>query len=199
MQTDSKGRFHFSVCEGEVRLYASGPGGFAQVSAQSGDANVVIQLMEQSMRRQAVERRAAPKPPNVAALKGKPLPDLTSIGFAADVAPSGKPVLLCLLNVQERPSRRIARLLAKREKALRGITVLEAQTAPANDASWNDWKEINTGHFPVSRLAEKSEKNKWASSLENLPWLILTDRKGIVVAEGFELDDLDAKLQELDK
>jgi protocatechuate 3,4-dioxygenase beta subunit len=44
--TDSKGRFHFQVCEGQVRLFANSPqgGGFAQATAEAGDTNVVLQL-----------------------------------------------------------------------------------------------------------------------------------------------------------
>ncbi|MEO8427503.1 MAG: hypothetical protein ABI651_10370, partial [Verrucomicrobiota bacterium] len=138
---------------------------------------------------------------NVSALKGKPLPDLTSLGFAADAAPAGKPVLLCLIDVQQRPSRRMVRLLTLQQDDLRekGVTVLAAQIVPASNESWDDWKETNPFFFPISRLAEKSDKTKWASGLENLPWLILADRKGIVVDEGFPLEELEDKLQEVDK
>ena len=51
-------------------------------------------------------------------------------------------------------------------------------------------------HFDaVGRLAEKADKTKWASEVDSLPWLILTDGDRRVVAEGFALDELDAKLK----
>ncbi|MEO8427447.1 MAG: carboxypeptidase regulatory-like domain-containing protein, partial [Verrucomicrobiota bacterium] len=129
MQTDSKGRFKFKVCEGQVHMYASGQAGFAQVTAEAGDTNVVILLADPAVRTQAAVRRTTT---NVSALKGKPLPELTSLGFAADAAPTGKPVLLCLVDVQQRPSRRMVRLLTLQQDDLRekGVTVLAAQTVP---------------------------------------------------------------------
>ena len=48
---------------------------------------------------------------------------------------------------------------------------------------------------PVGRLAEKADKTKWASEVESLPWLILTDGERRVTAEGFPLDELEAKLK----
>jgi hypothetical protein len=199
MQTDSKGRFKFKVCEGQVHMYANGQNGFAQVTVEAGDTNVVILLTDhQSMRPQAAVRRTTT---NVSALKGKPLPDLTSLGFAADAAPAGKPVLLCVIDVQQRPSRRMVRLLTLQQDDLRekGVTVLAAQTVPASNESWDDWKEANPFLFPTSRLTEKSDKTKWASDLEDLPWLILADKKGVVADEGFPLEELEAKLQEINQ
>ena len=35
--TDRKGRFSFKVCEGSIRLFASGPNGFANISADAGE------------------------------------------------------------------------------------------------------------------------------------------------------------------
>jgi protocatechuate 3,4-dioxygenase beta subunit len=200
MQTDSKGRFRFKVCEGQVRLFASGMTGFAQATTEAGDTNVIIVLTDRSVRMQGVAGRSTPRGrANPSALKGKPLPDLASLGFAADVAPVGKPVLLCLIDVQQRPSRRITRLLGDQQPTLRekGVAVLAAQTVPASNESWDDWKEANPVPFPVSRLAEKTDKTKWASGLEILPWLILVDRNGIVVDEGFSLEELETKIQEL--
>jgi uncharacterized GH25 family protein len=200
MQTDSKGRFKFKVCEGEVRLFANSQMGFAQVNVQAGDTNVVLLLAERTMRMPSAARRSTPRTrPNVAALKGKPLPDLTSLGFAADAAPPGKPVLLCLVDVQQRLSRRFARLLNEQHETLReqGVTLLAAQTASAPDEKWDDWKEAYQVRFPVSRLPEKTEASKWASSLETLPWLILVDKNGVVTDEGFPLEELPARLREL--
>jgi Carboxypeptidase regulatory-like domain len=202
MQTDNKGRFKFKVCEGQVHMYANGQAGFAQVTADAGDTNVVILLTDRSMRMQGAVRRPPTRArPNTPALTGKPLPDLTSLAFAADAVPAGKLVLLCLMDVQQRPSRRMARLLTEQQDALRekGVTVLAAQTVPASNESWDDWKETNPVLFPISRLRDKSDNIKWVSGIESLPWLILADKKGVVAAEGFGLEELEAKLQEVTK
>jgi hypothetical protein len=49
----------------------------------------------------------------------------------------------------------------------------------------------------VGRLADKSDSLKWASEVESLPWLILTDKDHRVAAEGFTLEELDTKLKAL--
>ena len=50
MTTDSQGRFHFQVCEGQIRLftYSQNGGGSAQATAEAGDTNIVITLGSQS-------------------------------------------------------------------------------------------------------------------------------------------------------
>ena len=190
--TDSKGRFSFKVCEGTVRLYASGQSGYANASAEAGDTNVVVQLG----RNDSSVRMVAPRP----ALKGKPLPDLAELGLAANTVPAGKPVLLCLVDVEQRPSRRVARLLAEQHAALQqqGVTVLAVQAAAASAEAVKEWQGASPVPFPVGRVADTSAKiTKWATGVESLPWLILTDSKGRVVAEGFALDDLGDNLKKV--
>lgn len=48
--------------------------------------------------------------------------------------------------------------------------------------------------FPVGHVSEKSDRTKWAAEVESFPWFILTDKDHRVSAEGFSLDELDAKL-----
>jgi hypothetical protein len=191
--TDSKGRFSFKVCEGQVRLFASGQSGHGNITAEAGDTNVVIQLgMNEPYVREGQKRPS---------LKGRPLPDLTAVGLAGDAAPPGKPLLLCLLDAEQRPSRRSARMLAEQYDALRqkGLTVLAVQAAVTGADSFETWKNSNPLPFPVGRVAEKSAATKWATDVESLPWLILRDAQGRVAAEGFALDELDAKLEALKK
>ena len=193
MTTDSKGRFSFKVCEGQVRLYANSQNGFAQATVEAGDTNVVIQLSANGSVVRAAPRRAS--------LKGKPLPDLAAVALAADTLPAGKPVLLCLFDAGQRPSRHIVHLLNEQNSALRekGIIVLCIQAAATSDETFNEWKSADPVAFPVGRVMEKSEKTKWASEVESLPWLILTDPEHRVSAEGFALDELDAKVKALAK
>jgi protocatechuate 3,4-dioxygenase beta subunit len=191
MTTDSKGRFHFQVCEGQVRLFASSQGGFAQASAEAGDTNVVMILGSQPGNARPASRRAL--------LKGGPLPDLATVNLASDTAPAGKPVLLCLFDASQRPSRHVVHQLDEQAAALRqqGVTVLGVQAAVTSDETFNEWKKASPVSFPVGRVTEKSEKSKWASAVPALPWLILTDANHRVIAEGFALDELDAQLKKL--
>jgi len=191
VRTDDKGRFKFDeVCEGSVQLSASAQRAYGNTGAQAGDTNVVIRLGVN----QSFSSRAAPKRPS---LKGKPLPDLTAMDLNSESAPAGKPVLLCLFDLEQRPSRRFVRQLAEQHDALRqkGLTVLGVQAAVTTAESFKEWKDANPVPFPVGRLAEKADNTKWASSVESFPWLILIDSERRVTAEGFALDELEAKLK----
>jgi protocatechuate 3,4-dioxygenase beta subunit len=187
--TDSKGRFKLQVCEGQVRLFANAEGGYASATFEAGDTNVVLQLG----RNESVSRQT----PQRSSLKGKSLPDLAALGFAADAAPAGKRVLLCLMDVEQRPSRRLVRLLSEQYNALKekGLAVLAVQAALTTPESLKEWKAANPVPFPVGSVPDKSEKTKWASGVESLPWIILTDAQGRVAAEGFGFDELEAKLE----
>jgi protocatechuate 3,4-dioxygenase beta subunit len=180
VRTDDKGRFKFDeVCEGSVQVSASSQRAYGNARAEAGDTNVVIRLGVN----QSYSVRETPKRTS---LKGKPLPDLATVELGGDAAPAGKPVLLCLFDIEQRPSRRFVKQLAEQHDALRekGLTVLGLQAAVTTAVP-----------FPLGRLAEKADKTKWASEVESFPWLILTDRNRRVTAEGFALEELDAKLK----
>ncbi len=190
LTTDSKGRFHFRVCEGTVRLFCSGQNGYANVTVEAGDTNVVIHLTSSGGAVQPAPARAS--------LKGKPLPDLTAVGLTADAVPAGKPALICLFDAEQRPSRHCVSQLVEQAGALKqqGVAVAVIQAALASDDAFKQWQEANTVPFPVGRVAAKNEQTKWATSVDSLPWLILVNAEHRVTAEGFTLDELDARLKQ---
>jgi hypothetical protein len=134
-------------------------------------------------------------------LKGKPLPGLAAVGLPPDAAPAGKPLLLCLFDAEQRPSRRVVRLLAEQHGALtqKGVAVAAVQAVPTSDAAFKEWKDASAPSFPVGRVVEKSAQTKWVAEVESLPWLILSDAGGKVLAEGFAFEELEAKLEALKK
>jgi 5-hydroxyisourate hydrolase-like protein (transthyretin family) len=195
MTTDSQGRFHFQVCEGQINLYAysQNGNGNAQANVQAGDTNIVMTLTSSSGGNRAIPRRAA--------LKGGPLPDLTSVNLVTNVAPAGQPVLLCLFDAGQRPSRHVIGQLNDQAAALKEKTVcvIGVQAAVITDEIFNAWKDAKPVSILVGRVLEKSAKTKWATSTSALPWLVLTDANHKVVAEGFSLDELDAQIQKVVK
>lgn len=195
VRTDGKGRFKFDeVCEGSVQLSASIRNSYGSARAEAGDTNVVVHLgVNQSFSSQAAPRRPS--------LKGKPLPELAATDLNSDSTPAGKPILLCLFDIEQRPSRRFMKQLAEEHDALRqkGLMVLGLQAAITTAESFKEWKDANPIPFPVGRLAEEGAKTKWASDVESFPWLILVDGERRVAAEGFALDELEAKLKALAK
>ena len=188
--TDSKGRFHFQVCEGRIQLYANSPngGGYAQAQAEADDTNVVLTISAQQGVRQTPPR---------APLKGRPLPDLTGVNLAGDAAPASKAVLLCLFDAGQRSSRHTVQQLNEQAAALRqkGVTVLGVQAAITSDETLNDWKAASPVSISLGRVTEKTDKTKWALDVPALPWLILTNADHRVISEGFALDELDAEIK----
>jgi hypothetical protein len=191
VRTDDKGRFKFDeVCEGTIQLSGSARNAYGNTRAEAGDTNVVIRLGVR-------ESYSQQEPPRRLSLKGKPLPDLAVVELKGDAVPAGKPILLCLFDIEQRPSRRFVKQLAEQLDSVRhkGVTVLGLQAAVTTAEVFKEWKDANPVAFPVGRVAEKADKTKWVSDVEKLPWLILTDADGHVTAEGFTLDELDAKLK----
>ena len=192
-QTDDRGRYTFDqVCEGPVSVSARYREAFGNTQGQAGDTNLMVVLRNQSRRSRAIS-------PQPIALKGKILPDLSGAGFPNDAITAGKPVLLCLFDLEQRPSRRCLRLLAEKHEALRqqGVTILAVHTSATTDEAFKSWKEANPLPFPMGYVRDKSEKNRWLTGASSLPWLILTEASHRVTAEGFALDDLDATLKTL--
>jgi hypothetical protein len=191
-RTDEQGRFEFEVCEGSVRVYAnsSRAGSYASGNAtvQGGETNIVVKLgvNSSSASRRAVSRTS---------LQGKALPDLSGMGYKAPV-PMNKPVLLCLLDIGQRPSRRAARVLADKWEKLRSanVHVLGLQAVPVAAETLKEWSASNTVPFEVGMVPPQAGAARWASQAPSLPWLLLTDANGRVKSEGFSLDDLEAKL-----
>lgn len=195
--TDSKGHFSFKVCEGDIQLFASSQSGFGNIKALPGDTNVVIELRSQNVGSRYGLGSGAPR----RSLQGSPLPDLASVGLSADAAPAGKPLLLCLLDAEQRPSRRTVRLLTEKHDALKqkGVGVIAVQTVTASADSFKEWTNSSPLPFPVGFVEKKSATNRWATGVPSLPWLILRNAQGNVAAEGFALDELDEKLDALKK
>jgi len=120
--TDSKGRFHFKVCEGNVRLLAHArQGGFANDLFEAGDTNIELTLSTQPRNQGQTPRRVS--------LKGSPLPNLASVSLGGDAAAAGHALLLCLFDAGQRASRQLMRQLDDQAGALRqqGVVVLGVQ------------------------------------------------------------------------
>lgn len=133
--------------------------------------------------------------------EGDPLPNLAPLGLGSDVAPTNKPILLCLFDSQQRSSRHLVRELIAQHEALRqkGLTVLGVQAAVIDRRSFQEWKGSNAFPFPVGRVAKESRQTAWVTGTTSLPWLVLTDAQRRIAAEGFDLEEIDAKLKPLEK
>jgi hypothetical protein len=139
-----------------------------------------------------------PEPP---ALIGKGLPTFEGIetDFSLDSA-KNKTILVCFWDIQQRPSRHCIGQLAQRAKELkeRDVVIIAIQASKAGQSVLNEWVEKNNIPFPVGIVQGDEEKTRFTWGVRSLPWLILTDDRHIVTAEGFALNGLNEKTQEAD-
>jgi hypothetical protein len=127
------------------------------------------------------------------------LPDLAPLGLTPADAPADQPLLAVFVDAEQRPSRRALRLLGEQAAALKekGVAVLVIHTGTMADDAFKAWKLEAALPFPVGCLKGEPEKARATWGAGGLPWLILTDKAHRVTAEGFDLDELDAKLKTL--
>jgi hypothetical protein len=188
--SDADGRFVInSVCKGPLTIQANfrdSPGGSGRIQAEGGDRDIKIVLGQ------------APGQTQNVSLVGKPLPGLTEFDLRpASVLAGGKRILLCFWDLNQRPSRNCVQQLTRRAKLLagKGVYVVLAQTPAVPDQIMIDWLRKNRVAFPVGRVRGAPEALSKTWGVQSLPWLILTDKQRIVVAEGFGIDELDDKIK----
>jgi len=203
-RTGKDGRFTIDhICEGRVSMYAHTGGGrsvaYGQAEAEAGDKNVKIVLRVQQT---TTAVPAPPTPTGPVSLLGKPLPKLADLNVALDADKTrGRRLLVCFWNWEQRPSRHCIRQLVSRadELARKGVVVVCIHAAAIDEKTLRDWLTRNKIPFPAGSVpskgdagAERKDLARWG--VRGVPWLILTDEKHVVRAEGISLDRLDAKL-----
>lgn len=97
----------------------------------------------------------------------------------------GRAILLCLFDGGQRPSRNCVRQLGEKAEDLeaRKVIVASIDVSKADSAG-------REGATLGNRIAA-------AAHAESLPWLILTDEEHVVRAEGFPLDELEKRIEQI--
>jgi hypothetical protein len=134
------------------------------------------------------------EPPN---LVGKALPE--SEDASDSLVPKQKEdsrMLVCFWDMQQRPSRHCLESLAEKAGNLadRGISVFCVHASEVNEEALNKWMKDYNVPFTAKTITHDVEKTRFAWGVKSLPWLILTDKKHIVEANGFSLAELDEKI-----
>jgi hypothetical protein len=191
--TDAQGRFLIDrICKGPLRLQAnfgSSPGGAGFLEARGGDKDVKIILGQRLVHTKYVS------------LIGKPLPELKDLKIKPPPANADdKMILVCFWDMEQRSSRACIRQLAKQAEQLKqkGVIVVAVQASKIDENTLNEWVKKYKISFPVGMVQGDVEKSRFAWGVRSLPWLILTDRKHIICAEGFALSELSEKLKQID-
>jgi hypothetical protein len=192
--TDPQGKFTIEgVCEGKLQIMVSTTvptRRFGTVETQGGMTDLKIVISEAGEDGGYVPR----KPPS---LVGKPLPELKPVGVELPAEAKDRMLLVCLCDVDQRPSRRCVTQLAGQAGRLgeKGVTVVVVQAALADEWARKKWMQENKIPFPVGAFPADVDKMRFAWGVTSLPHLVLTDKKRTVVAEGFELSDLDQEIE----
>jgi len=195
-QTDADGKFALNgVCAGKVRVSASKSAPtrlYGNIETEGGATDVKIIITE----RGSSSRYVPKQPPS---LVGKPLPDLKDVNI--DLTQSdltGKILLVCFFDMQQRPSRNCLRQLNTKAQELEAqdVVVVAVQASKMDKASLNEWCKKYDVSFPIGMIQADEEKARFTWGVRSLPWLILTDKRHVVTAEGFALGELEDKTRQ---
>ncbi|HUU16988.1 MAG TPA: redoxin domain-containing protein [Sedimentisphaerales bacterium] len=133
-------------------------------------------------------------------LVGKSIPELDGIKIDIPLEDAkAKNLLVCFWDMQQRPSRNCLRQLSKRARELKtkDIVVVAVQASKIDENTLNQWVKKYNIPFTVRMTQGDAEKTRFTWGVKSLPWLILIDRKHIVRAEGFNVDELDERLGQI--
>jgi hypothetical protein len=131
-------------------------------------------------------------------LLGKPLPALEAIRMDWNPsAATGKRLLICFLDIQQRPSRNIALQMIKQADWLqqKGVVVMVIQATKMDRPALQTWARDNKIPFPTGMIKGDEDQVRAAWGVKASPWLILADQEHIVQAEGFGLDELQKRME----
>jgi protocatechuate 3,4-dioxygenase beta subunit len=110
---------------------------------------------------------------------------------------AGQRVLVCLFDMDQRPSRVCLQQLSKNASRLRekAVIVVAVQVTKVDRTRLDKWLQENSVDLPVGVVRDDENQTPSPWGMESLPYLILTDKGHVVRAEGFSLDELEARIQ----
>ena len=204
--TNEKGEFIVRrICKGPLRIqanYPSFPGGAGFLKASGQDDNVKIILDQERIH---VEEKT---------LLDWKIPNLNDVGISfnneeieagkleVNLSSPGvrdKMMLVCFCDMEQRPSRNCIIQLAKKAQELKAkdILVVVVQSSKISENKLNEWAKKYKIPFIVGMVRDNVEKTRFDWGVKSLPWLILTDSKHIVKAEGFSINELNERIATL--
>jgi hypothetical protein len=130
-------------------------------------------------------------------LLGKTLPSFEKFNLSESVPIKGMHVLLCFVDLEQRPSRHLIRELTAQYEMLRSnsVEVLLIQSSIMPPESLSKWQEMFGNTFKIATMTGDLQAIRWSWGIKALPWLILTDRNHIVTSEGFLVSEIGDKIK----
>ncbi len=184
--TDANGNFIIDkLCEGQLQISANYNKGqtylYGYANAEAGDKDIEVIIAAQGRNNRGAVRQAS-------SLKGKPLPDVNSIGVKFDANDvNDKAILLCFIDMNQRPSRHCFKELVDKRSELeqKGIKTAVVQVGDA---------AVDSNQPFIKGQVQNDEKILFGWGVQSLPWLILTDKQHTIQVEGFSVDELDEQI-----
>ena len=165
---------------------------YGSTESQGGATDIKIIVAE----RGSSGRPVSIQPPS---LIGKPLPDLKNLNIEQIHDTNDKMMFVCFFDMQQRPSRYCIMQLSKKAQELKeqNIVVIAVQISKIEKSTLDEWIKEQNISIPVGMIEDNKETTRFTWGVKSLPWLILTDKKQFIRAEGFSIAELDQKVGEL--
>jgi len=188
--TDAQGRFQIDgICRGPVELTARAPASDNQEGVtytSAGEKNIKV-VLGQTLR-------------FTKSLTGAPLPAWSQLGLSGSTGDlEGKAILLCFVDLQQRPSRHILKQLAERGKELaeRNVVLVGVQATKCEPDEMSELAAEYGTDIRLGVVTGSLEDTQRTWGMQSLPWLILADKSHVIRAEGFAPTELQTKLNEV--
>ena len=202
--TDSQGRFRFEHIQTKVRPRSSMSEDewepiprVWQVSY--GDNTESVTFYEDQKTRE-IELVAKPSTSAGSTMTGESIPafDGIKINLNTDEI-KDKMMLACFFDMNQRPSRNCIMQLNKRAEELKAkdIVLVGVQASKIDENTLDEWIKNSGVSYPVGLIETNIEDVKIKWGVKALPWLILTDKKHTVIAEGFGMDELGENISQI--
>ena len=131
-------------------------------------------------------------------LLGKSLPEMRDFGIdPKQLKIENKRMMICFFDYQQRLSRNsVVQLAGQAEKAKgEDMTIIAIQVSKIDRIVLDEWIKDENIKFPVGMIENNEKKAQIAWGVQSLPWLILTDKEHVVIAEGFSINELDDRIK----
>jgi protocatechuate 3,4-dioxygenase beta subunit len=200
--TDAEGRFRFEYLRTKIRPHESmSKEQWEYVprvwEIRYGDTSKTIAFYD-STTIEDFEMVVKPKLTDAQSLLGDVVPEFDDIKIDLSINQiKDSAILVCFFDMNQRPSRNAVIQLSRQEEQLKqkGIVIVAIQVSKITEGTLNKWVKEQNISFPVGIVGSDEEETRFTWGVKSLPWLILTNRQHIFIAEGFNLDELEDKIK----
>jgi len=193
------GFFRAALSQKERKEILQCTGGYVDIKDRSGMIGKV-HIEELSKEREQAPALFFPRGEPRDSLVGAALPKLVDIQMdVRQERAKGRMMLICFFDMNQRPSRYCIQQFAKQaaQSRQKGVTIVAIHASKVDEDRLDEWVKKNNVPFPIGMIQEEGEQTCFNWGVKSLPWLILTDRKHIVTAEGFGVDEFVEKITEV--